>query len=161
MQQYSWPTNALLRDFNPKTPNVRWSLFVLVQQRSAVAASKQQNGGMCIHPHVDSTNLYIFTPRYSESIRKYQRSRGTKAKGTLSAGPMTDQKSTTSGTSGEDGPRRASVFVAARRGRCRIPRRTGWRCLSYPGSSGWWWRRTSAGLCWRACVWRTRTAAWC
>ena len=80
MQQYSWPTNALLRDFNPKTPNVRWSLFVLVQQRSAVAASKQQNGGMCIHPHVDSTNLYIFTPRYSESIRKYQRSRGYKSK---------------------------------------------------------------------------------
>ena len=53
---------------------------MLVQQRSAVAASKQQNGGMCIHPHVDSTNLYIFTPRYSESIRKYQRSRGYKSK---------------------------------------------------------------------------------
>ena len=57
---------------------------------------------------------------------------GTKAKGMPSAGPMTDGKRTTSSTSGEDGPRRPSVFAAARRGRCRTPRRTRWHCLSYP-----------------------------
>ena len=70
-------------------------------------------------------------------------------------GPMTDGKRTSNERHiGGDGSRRPSVFVAARRGLCRTPRRTRWRCLSYPRPGGWWWRRTSAGRCWRACVWR-------
>ena len=49
MQQYSWPSNALLLDFERNTPNVRvyYLLFVLIHRSTAsvLAEASEQFGG--------------------------------------------------------------------------------------------------------------------